>query len=255
MVMLSSYSGTVLVGLSAAAFLAGFVDSIAGGGGIINIPALMLAGLPPHEVLGTNKLAGTFGTLNAGRVFWKKQILKPHAWWPGILMMFVGSIMGVLTTFLVSPDYLKKMLPWLILLVAAYFASPYSVRKTQGRAITQPSFIKTGILGLVMGFYDGFFGPGTGAILTALGMVLFHLPIMKSMAMARFFNASSNIAGVIVFALFGKVYFVIGLCMALANVLGGQLGAHSAVKWGTQFIRYFFIVIVLGVVIRLLMTS
>jgi len=193
------------------------------------------------------------GTLNAARIFSRQHVLNPFIFWPGLLTMFIGGPLGVLTAHFISGEVLRKLLPILILCVAVYFISPFSLKESdpEKKISIKPWYYSAGV-GLIMGWYDGFFGPCTGAFLTIWGLLLFRLPLFSSMAFARFFNACSNIGSFLVFAWLDYIDYKIAICMGIANILGNQCGAHSAIRLGKKFIRCCFVVVVVAMAIKLL---
>jgi len=238
--------------LLVAALVAGMVDAIAGGGGLITLPALLSAGLPPHIALGTNKLAGTFGTVTASRAYIRKGIFKPRLWRVGIAATFVGALAGTLAVWMMSADALNRLVPALIIAVALYTA----LRRRPGFHASAPEVwphpLASGGLGLGLGFYDGFAGPGAGAFWTTAGMAVLGLDIVHASGVARFMNFVSNVVSLAAFAALGLVDYTVGLTMGLALMLGAHIGAHSAIRFGAPFIRPVFVVVVLGITGRLM---
>jgi len=234
-----------------AALVAGMVDAIAGGGGLITLPALLSAGLPPHIALGTNKLAGTFGTFTASRAYIRKGIFKPRIWRAGIAATFVGALAGTLAVWMVSAHALNKLIPALIIAVALYTALRKRPEFHAGAPDPRPSPRASGALGLTLGFYDGFAGPGAGAFWTTAGMAVMGLDIVRASGVARSMNFVSNTVSLAAFVALGLVDYAMGLAMGLALMLGAYIGAHSAIRFGAPFIRPVFVVVVLGIAGRL----
>ena len=245
--------------LGVAALLAGFIDAIAGGGGMLVMPALLSTGMPPHLVVGTNKLVGTFGTLSASVTFMRKGLFQPAPWWAMSFGTFVGALIGAVLIYLTSAGVLKKLLPLAILLAAAYLAWPRRVPP----AIVHPESAKAHpvrrgvklMTGGLIGFYDGFIGPGTGAFWMAAAMKLFRLDLVAAAGVARFMNFVSNVTALLTFMVLGNIDYTIGLTMGATLMLGAFIGAHSAIRYGAPFIRPVFLVVVLLMAGRLLVAG
>lgn len=235
-------------------FLAGFIDSIAGGGGLITLPTLLMVGVPPHLALGTNKLASTFGSFNAARAFIKKKIFNPLIWKAAMVATLVGAIIGVLLAHLIATDILKKFLPILILCVAIYiiFSPLKKLTKPHSRETLKPNTKSSVITGVVLGCYDGFLGPGTGSFWTTIVMSLYKLDLLTASGVARVMNFVSNIVALITFMLLKSVDYKIGICMGIALMLGAQIGAHSAIRFGARFIRPVFLTVVIVMAVRMI---
>lgn len=248
--------GTLLL-LGSAALLAGFIDAIAGGGGMLVMPALLGTGMPPHLVIGTNKLVGTFGTFSASLAFIRKGLFQPARWGAMSFGTFAGALIGAVLIYLTSAGVLKKLLPLAILLAAAYLLWPRRTRPSAAPSDPPlpPHSIRRSIkllTGGAIGFYDGFIGPGTGAFWMAAAMKLFRLDLVAAAGVARFMNFISNLTALLTFAVFGNIDYPIGLSMGVLLMLGAFVGAHSAIRYGAPFIRPVFLVVVLLMAGRLL---
>lgn len=248
---------TILL-LGIAALVAGFIDAIAGGGGMLVMPALLSTGMPPHLVVGTNKLVGTFGTFSASITFIRKGLFKPALWWAMSFGTLIGALIGAVLIYLVSAGVLKKLLPLAILLAAAYLVWPRHapLANVRPEAAVAPSNRRSFKLltGGLIGFYDGFIGPGTGAFWMAAAMKLFGLDWVAAAGVARFMNFVSNITALLTFITLGNIDYAVGLTMGITLMLGAFLGAHSAIRYGAPFIRPVFLSVVLLMAGRLLMT-
>lgn len=251
---------STLLGLGIAALVAGFIDAIAGGGGLLVMPALLSTGMAPHWVLGTNKLIGTFGTLSAALTFIRKGLFQPSLWWLMSLATLLGALFGALLIFMISAGVLKKLLPLAILATAAYLvwprrtllphnATPSPPQQPPGRPGIQL------LTGGLIGFYDGFIGPGTGAFWTVAALRLFRLDLVAAAGVARFMNFISNAAALATFIILGNIDYALGLTMGSALMLGSVLGAHSAIRYGAPFIRPVFLCVVLGMAAWLLLAG
>ena len=250
---------TTILLLGGAALLAGFIDAIAGGGGMLVMPALLSTGMPPHLVIGTNKLIGSFGTFSASLTFIRKGLFKPALWWAMSFGTLVGAFIGAMLIYLMSAGVLKKLLPLAILLAAAYLAWPRRVSLTTTRpepAIIVPVRRSTKLwTGGLIGFYDGFIGPGTGAFWMAAAMKLFGLDLVTAAGLARFMNFISNLTALLTFMILGNINYVVGLSMGGLLMLGAFAGAHSAIRYGAPFIRPVFLIVVLLMAGRLLVAG
>ncbi len=243
----------VLVLLLAAAFTAGFVDAVAGGGGMILLPALLTAGLPPHLALGTNKCAATFGTATSAFTYVRKGLFKLRLWRAAALATLIGACGGSLLTFLFSADTLAAFLPLLIATTAVYLLAHRGLgRRAENPVRYEPPKASSAALGGVLGGYDGFFGPGTGTFWTTLLMTLYPLGIVEASGVARAMNFISNAVALATFAALGSVDAGIGLMLGTVSVAGAWIGAHSAIRFGAGFIRPAMILVALALTLRLI---
>jgi uncharacterized membrane protein YfcA len=250
---------STLLLLGGAALLAGFIDAIAGGGGMLVMPALLGTGMPPHLVVGTNKLVGTFGTFSASLTFIRRGLFQPALWWAMSFGTFVGALLGAVLIYLMSAGMLKKLLPLAILLAAAYLIWP---RRARASACVEPPLpphsIRRGVklaTGGLIGFYDGFIGPGTGAFWMAAAMKLFRLDLVAAAGVARFMNFISNLTALLTFVVLGNIEYAIGLSMGALLMIGSFAGARSAIRYGAPFIRPVFLLVVLLMAGRLLIAG
>jgi uncharacterized protein len=244
----------VLALLAGAAFIAGFVDSIAGGGGLIALPSLLLAGLDPVAALATNKLQGTFGTASATHTFWKKGLLRPWDHRTEIISVLIGSALGVLAVRFVSTDVLKLAMPIVLVAVALYFAFAPNLSHLSKPAIL-PLAAFSFCIAPVIGFYDGVFGPGTGSFFMLALVALFGLGIIEATGRTKLLNFTSNIAALVMFAIGGKIIWSIGLTMGLAQFAGAQIGARLAISNGAKIIRPLLVIMCIAMAIRLYMNA
>ena len=236
--------------LTATAVLTGFIDAVAGGGGLIMVPALLFAGASPIQTLATNKLQSVFGTAvatrnyaRAGLVDWREHKLV-------MALVFVGATVGVLLVQTVDPRALALAIPLLLISVAVYvLVSPRMTDEDAHQRLSEAGYAPVG--GLV-GMYDGFFGPGTGSFFTTSLVALRGYGLTRATAITKLLNFTSNVASVLFFALGGKMLWLLGLCMALGAMLGGWLGSHSAIRFGAKLIRPLLVLISLGLTARLL---
>ncbi|MCU0610751.1 MAG: TSUP family transporter [Candidatus Eisenbacteria bacterium] len=238
----------ILLGL--AGTLAGFIDSIAGGGGIITVPALLSAGLPPHLALGTNKLQSSFGSLTATLRYRHGKLVKIRRTLPGILFTTIGATVGTLTIQRISPGFLQKAIPILLLAVFVYmlFSPKAGAKRNRSMLTPLPFYV---LMGLGIGFYDGFFGPGTGSFWTVAFVVLLGQELKEATAHTKVMNFTSNVVALATFAIGGHVVLVPGLAMGAGEVLGAYMGSHLVIRRGVGFIRVFFLTVVAVTLARL----
>lgn len=226
-----------------AAFLAGFVDSIAGGGGIITIPVLLATGMDPHLALGTNKLQASFGSCTASLHYIRGSLVDPKETVEGILFTAVGAALGTLAIQMIDAPYLKLLLPVLLAGVFLYILFSPDMGRLDSRPVVHP-FLFYLAAGLGLGFYDGFFGPGTGSFWTIAFVVFMGQNLKKATAHTKIMNATSNLVSLAAFLIGGKVLFLPGLLMGSGQLLGASLGSHMVIKKGTRFVRVFFLCVV-----------
>lgn len=250
---LTGMSISYLMILIACAFVAGFIDAIAGGGGLLTVPVLLASGLPPHVALGTNKLAATFGSLTAAYTFYKKRLFNPNFWKISFWCTAIGSILGTIAVSFLDPAILNKILPLLIGFSAFYalFNRSAVISHSTLPNKNQKLKMKQTAQGLTLGFYDGFAGPGTGAFWTVSNLYLYKMNILLSSGLARSMNFVSNIFSLITFIYLGYINWLIGISMGLFLMIGAYTGAHSAIKFGNQFIRPIFTIVVTAMALKL----
>jgi len=240
----------VLAALLAVAFLAGFIDAIAGGGGLLTMPALLTAGLPPHLVLGTNKLCATFGSATASYTFYRRKLFHPRQWRFALVATAVGAALGAGFAHLIPARWLNQLLPLVVFACGVYLL--FGRMPTAPRADVGPlAKGRQWPQGLTLGFYDGVAGPGTGAFWTVSTMLLYPLDLLKASGVARTMNFVSNGVALAVFIISGHVAWVLGIGMGLALMIGAYLGARTAIAGGSKFIRPIFISVVLVLSMRL----
>lgn len=237
--------------LMAVAFTAGLVDAIAGGGGLLTIPALMLSGLAPHLVLGTNKLCATFGSATASLTFYRRGLFQPGQWLPALLATTTGAVLGALLARYLSAQWLNQFLPAVVFLCGLYMLFSKIPQRTSNSDSPPASRKRQLPQGLLLGFYDGVAGPGTGAFWTVSTLILYPLDLLRTTAVARSMNFVSNAMALAVFAAGGQVMWTLGIAMGLALMLGAALGARLAIGGGIKLIRPLFILMVMALTLRL----
>ena len=241
--------GVVLV-LALVAFIAGFIDAIAGGGGLLTIPALLTAGLPPHLVLGTNKLCATFGSATASFTFYRRKLFNPGEWRNALLATAIGACIGAIIAHWLPASWLNQMLPAVVFGCGLYllFGKTPDNQGQHDRPIAQR---RQWPQGFGLGFYDGVAGPGTGAFWTVSTMLLYPIDLLRASGVARSMNFVSNAMALVVFIFAGQVAWLLGISMGLALMAGAFLGARTAIHGGAKFIRPVFILVVFALTARL----
>jgi hypothetical protein len=236
-----------LIFVTCASLLAGFVDSIVGGGGLILVPALFAAFPTTHPatLFGINKGASICGTAVATVQYARRVDMRWTALLPAALAGFAGSFAGAWLVTEISPEFLRKVLPLVLLAVLFYTLAKkelgrHHAPRFSGRAETWAACC----IGLVLGFYDGFFGPGTGSFFVFLFVRWLGYDFLNASASAKLLNTATNFAALLLFAYKGHVWWHFALTMAIANVLGSLLGTHMALKHGAAFVRVVFIFVV-----------
>lgn len=244
----------LLAGLFVVASLAGWVDAIAGGGGLIVLPALLTTGLPPALVLGTNKLQASFGSFSASLAFIRRGVVEPRRMAPLIAATFVGSLAGTLLVAHLDPRFLKDLIPLLLIALALYTLIFGGRLARGGRArIADRPF--TALCGTGLGFYDGFLGPGTGSFWALAFATLKGFDLRLATAHAKIVNFASNLASLACFAALGVVSWKIGLVMAVGQFLGARVGASLVLRDGARIIRPMIVLMSLAITTRLVLTD
>jgi uncharacterized membrane protein YfcA len=236
-----------------ASLLAGFVDAIVGGGGLVLLPALFAAYPTAHAatLFGTNKSASVWGTAFASVQYVRRVDLHWRTMVPAMALSFAGALAGAWLVTLIAPDFLRKLLPAVLLLVLIYTLMKKELgRHHAPRYAGRQELLAAGTVGGVIGFYDGFFGPGTGSFFVFLFVRWLGYDFLHASAGAKLLNLSSNLAALILFALKGHVWWHFALTLALANIVGSLLGTRLALKHGAGFVRGVFIVVVSALILK-----
>ncbi|UZD15037.1 TSUP family transporter [Gallibacterium anatis] len=216
--------------------IAGFIDAIAGGGGLITIPALLAAGLPPAAALATNKLQASGGSFSASLYFVREKAVDLRTVWKMIIGTFSGAMIGTIAVQLIDASVIKSLLPILVLVVGLYFLfSPKLGEKDCHQRLSFTAFALAAAFPI--GFYDGFFGPGTGSFLCVAFVTLLGFNLAKATAHAKILNFTSNFTSLIFFILGGEVYWTLGFVMMIGGFLGARLGAKMVLTKGQKLIR------------------
>lgn len=239
----------VLALLFCAASLAGFIDAIAGGGGLITVPALLAAGVPPANALATNKLQSSFGSFSATFYFVRTGLVSLKQLKLAIFCTFCGAAAGAELVQRIDTTILTSLIPILLISISLYFL--LSPATKQGHAkLTENVFAVT--VGFCIGFYDGFFGPGTGSLFTVCFIVLGGLSIIEATARTKVLNFTSNITALTFFVVAGLPVWKIGLVMAAGQFFGARMGAKVVVTKGQKWIRPLVIIMSMAMALKLL---
>lgn len=233
-----------------AAMTAGFMDAIAGGGGLVTVPSLLAVGVPPIPALATNKLQSVFSVAMACSRFARTGLIdfRGYGWTAALVFALAG--LGVLAVQAVPGAALGRIMPFLIMGVVAYVV--LSPRMTDADSHHRLGRIGYAPVAGAIGFYDGFFGPGAGSFYSTSLVALRGKGLTRAAANTKFFNLMSNLAAVLVFALGGHMLWLLGLVMAVGSMAGAWIGSHVAIRFGARVIRPFLIAISLALTARLI---
>lgn len=237
---------TDLALLCAAAFAAGLIDAVVGGGGLIQIPALfnVLPQSQPATLFGTNKLASIFGTGSAALRYARRIDVPWRAVLPAAVAAFVLSYCGAMTVVLLPREWLRPLVLLLLVIVTIYTYLRKDLGAVDQRRRHGPRDMLLGLFfGGIIGFYDGFFGPGTGSFLVFMFVRLFGLDFLRASVSAKIVNAATNLSALLFFGAHGHVLLAVGLAMALFNIGGAQVGSHLAIRHGAGFVRRAFLAV------------
>lgn len=237
--------------LFTAGFAGGFIDAVAGGGGLITVPALLATGMPPQLALGTNKLQSACGTALAVWHYAKAGLMKTPGIWLALSLAFLASMGGAYAVSVLSKDLLKQLIPWLLAAVAVYTALNRRFGIQAGKQKMSPLLFAV-VFGIALGFYDGFFGPGTGSFWT-LGLVaLLGLDLRGATGYTKAANLASNLGSLCIFLANGSVHFAAAGSMIGGQLLGARLGSGLVIRKGAGFIRPVFLTVVFAMTLKLL---
>jgi hypothetical protein len=224
-------------------FLAGMVDSIAGGGGLLSVPAYLAAGLPPHHVLGTNKFSSSFGTFFATLRYHQHGLIDVPVALLSAFFALAGSFLGAHAVLLIDPAFLRYLLIVLIPALAVFTLANRSMGQTN-HSLSQTrkrKYSLAALAALLIGFYDGFFGPGTGTFLILFYTLALKYDFVTANANTKVVNLASNVAALAAFVINGKIIYAIGVPAAAAGIAGNLLGARLVIRRGSAIIRPIFI--------------
>lgn len=241
----------ILLALMAVGMLAGFVDAIAGGGGMITVPALLSAGLPPVAVLAINKMQSVVGTGMAVVTYWRRGFVKLADLVPAIALTFAGSFLGALTVSNIDTSLLTVAVPVALIGIALHFLFAPKLSDAD-KAARLPAMPFLPLMGFVIGFYDGIFGPGTGSFFTIGFVVLFGLGLTRATGSTKALNFTSNLAALAIFIPMGHVVWPVALVMAIGQLIGGYVGARTGIHYGAKIIRPLVVVVSIALALKLL---
>lgn len=245
---------TVLLTLFFIALVAGFIDSIAGGGGLLTIPALLaFSGLSPAEALATNKLQAVGGSFSASLYFVKKKAVNLFHVKFLILTTFLGAVFGASLVQFLSVRVLEAILPIMIIIIGCYFLFSPKL----GENINPPkiSFFAMGLVTGIIGFYDGFFGPATGSFFALAFVTLLGFNLITATAHAKVMNFTSNFGSLLFFAFTGNIMWHLGLVMLVAQIIGANLGARMVITKGQKIIRPMLVIVSFSISLKLLYST
>ena len=239
----------VILMLTAVAAVAGFIDAIAGGGGLLTIPAMLLANIPPVLTLGTNKLQAASGALAASITMIRKGVVSPSKMKLAIAGAFIGSVLGTIAVQMSPPDMLEKLIPFLIAAIGIYTLFAPSLGEVEAEPRVSESTWQRVVAPLI-GFYDGYVGPGTGMFFALGNVALRGRQIIAATGAAKVLNLSTNIASLIFFIIGGNVLWKVGLAMMVGQTIGAYAGSHMVVRGGSKIIRPVIVLVCLAMVTK-----
>jgi uncharacterized membrane protein YfcA len=249
---IANFSIEILTFLFFVGVVAGFLDTLVGGGGLLAVPALLLSGIPPIYVLGTNKFQGSMGTGIATFLLFKKKKLDWNSVKSLMFASFIGSIVGGVIIQFVDTQFLSFVIPIVLVFIAIYFIVSPKPKSTVGNSKPNKKFELFAVP--VVGFYDGMFGPGAGSFFAMTGVMLKKLEIIQATILAKPLNFASNIAGFIVFFSFGHIAFLIGLLMMMGQMIGAFFGTHYLLKANPLIIRFLIVIISISMLIKYMLS-
>jgi len=234
-------------------FFAGFVDAIAGGGGLISLPAYYMAGLPPHVALGTNKMSASIGTLFSTATYLRGGFVYKRVIPVSVVGALTGSWIGAGCALLLDEQILRWVLVALmpVLIVFTALKKDLFAPKERNMPLVKEQII-TAVIALVVGWYDGFFGPGAGMFLVLAFITILHLNPVTANGNAKVVNLCSNLAALVTFAVGGKVLYALALPCAVFSILGNLLGARLTIKNGAKIIRPVMLVVVIIMFVQII---
>lgn len=247
-----------LIIMALASLAAGFIDAIVGGGGLITVPALfgVYPGAPPATLLGTNKSAAIFGTAWAAAEYSRRVKLVWSSLLPAAAFALIGSFLGAWSVTLMSPDGLRRALPFILGSVLLYTLIDKNLGQQHARRFDAVKETRIAcLIGAVVGYYDGFFGPGTGSFFVFLFVRVLGYDFLHASASAKILNAATNFAAIVLFTAKGHVWWHVVLVMAICNVIGSLLGTRMALQHGTRFVRAAFVCVVAALIVKLTLFS
>lgn len=233
-------------------FLAGLIDAISGGGGLLSLPAYTFAGLPIHNAIATNKMSSFMGTTLATGTY----IAKGYVPWPlvpiSIFTAFLGSNLGARLALMLTDHYFKLVLLVIIPIVAFYVLKSKNLNDSQQTEINLKTYLISGLISLAVGIYDGFYGPGTGTFLILLLTGFTHMSLTNANGLTKIINWTTNLSALVVYLMNGKTLLLIGLIAGSFNIAGNYIGANMFSKGGSKYIRPFLLLVLILFYIKLI---
>ena len=241
--MIFDLDPSLLITLIVFGFLAAFIDSVVGGGGLITLPVLLFTGLTPAAAVATNKLAGSIGSLTSTIMFYRSGKIDLKSMYKLFPLTFIGSMIGAWIVHLIDPNVLKPLMLVMLAAVAIYtiFKKDWGNLSTS-KKLSINRIILFMLLIFAIGFYDGFIGPGTGSFLI-FAFLMIGFDFIKAAGNAKFLNFGSNIAALLMFMFLGQIHYAYGLSMGIAQIAGAICGSKFAIKQGSGYVRILFIVV------------
>ena len=245
----------ILLVLFGVAMVAGIIDTLAGGGGLITVPALLIAGVPPHMALGTNRLQACIGEFTAVARFTQKGVFEIQYLPRGILFTAIGAAIGTVLVSWLPKELLEKLLPVLMVVITLYsFYSKSFLRKHSVEGLIKAPLFMI-LMGLLIGFYNGFFGPGTGSIWMIAFVILLGTTIQQASISAKPLNLAGNLVSLMVFVWLAQVDWILGILMGTGQIVGAMIGSYLVLEKGSQLIRPVFITVALIMTVVLIMKN
>lgn len=250
--LIGDHSLSILFILAGVAFLAGAFDAIAGGGGLVTVPALVIAGLDPVSAIATSKLQATLGAVSSTRSFARAGLIEWHRIWPAALLACFGSVIGALVVSSVPQQLVRNGLPFLLITMALYFAlSPKMTDDDAEQRISMAAFCATAAV--VIGFYDGAFGPGTGSFFMIAFVLLLGYGVVRATAHTKLLNLASILGSLSIYLFQGLAHWRIGVVMGLGAFIGAQVGSKLAIRVGAKLIRPLLMVVCCAIAFKLML--
>lgn len=225
------------------AAISGLIDTLAGGGGLITVSALMIMGLPPVLALGTGKFQSCFGMLNATIHFIRNKKINFKMILPGLFFVALSSVLGTYMIQIMNNATAEKIIPWLLMLIVAYtYFSPYFIAEKSNQKISNALFFI--VFGFFLGFYNGFLGPGTGALWVFVFMFFMGFNLVSASIYTKPLNMMGSFVSLIIFLIAHEVIYTVGIIMVAGQLIGSQIGAHLILEKGMRFLRpvYLFVI-------------
>lgn len=238
--------------LASLCFISAVIDAMVGGGGLISLPAYYAIGLDPHIALGTNKLSASLSTMISAFKFWKAKKVQFEFLRKLIFFSFFGAILGVETALAINPQYFKPISFVLLIFVFIYTILNKNLgEQHEYEGINKKNILLGRIMAFLIGFYDGFLGPGTGSFLIFFIIKIFKVDFNSASGNAKILNVSSNITSIVLFIYHGKVNYFYGLPVALIMMLGAVLGTNLAIKKGTKLTKPLFLIVTSFLILKM----